>query len=129
MTSNRILQLNAIATAACGLGMLLTRAVLFQFFGAAGPLLFDVIAVALLGYAAALWISSRQPQVNRGTLLAFTVADGMWVVGSAVVLLLFWHQLAPIARMLVIVVAVVVDIFAMLQYRAAGRVTPEAVRG
>ena len=77
--------------------------------------------MGLLGYAAALWMSARQPRVNRGTLLAFTVADGMWVVGSAVVLMLFWNQLAPIARLLVIAVAMVVDVFAMLQFRAARR--------
>ena len=53
----------------------------------------------------------------------------MWVAGSAVVLLLFWTQLAPIARLLVIAVAIVVDVFAMLQFRAAGRVAQEAVRG
>lgn len=129
MTSNRILQLNAIATAGCAIGMLLTRGVLFQFFGATGPALFDVIAVGLLGYAAALWMSARQSRINRGTLLAFTVADGMWVVGSAIVLLLFWNQLAPIARVLVIAVAVVVDVFATLQFRAAGRSAQEAVRG
>lgn len=129
MTANRILQLNAIATAGCALGMLLTRGVLFQFFGATGPWLFDVIAVGLLGYAVALWMSARQSRIDRGTLLAFTVADGMWVAGSAIVLLVFWNQLAPIARVLVIAVAVVVDVFAMLQFRAAGRVTQEAVRG
>ena len=64
--------------------------------------------------------------VNRGTLLAFTIADGMWVAGSAVVLVLFWNQLAPLARVLVIAVAVVVDVFAMLQFRAAGRVARHA---
>ena len=86
MTANRILQLNAIATAGCALGMLLTRSVLFQFFGATGPVLFDVIAVGLLGYAGALWVSARPSRINRGTLLVFTVADGMWVAGSAIVL-------------------------------------------
>ena len=45
----------------------------------------------------------------------------MWVVGSVVVLLLFWPQLAPIARVLIIGVALVVDAFAMLQFRAARR--------
>ena len=123
MTSNRILQLNAIATAGCALGMFLTRNVLFPLFGATGPLLFDALAVGLLGYAAALWVSARQPHVDRNALIAFTVVDSLWVAGSAVVLLLFWDQFAPIARVLVIAVAIVVDVFAMLQFRAAGRVS------
>jgi hypothetical protein len=123
MTSNRILQLNALATAGSALGMLLTRNMLFQWFGAPGPLLFDVIAIGLLGYAAALWMSARKSFVTRSALLAFTAADTLWVVGSAIVLLLFWSQLAPIARVLVIAAAVIVDVFAMLQFRAAGRVS------
>ena len=128
MTSNRILLLNAIATAGCAIGMLVTRGILFQFFGARAPALRrDCRRPARLRGGAVM--SARQPRVDRGTLLAFTVADGMWVVGSAIVLLVFWNQLAPIARVLVIAVAVVVDMFAMLQFRAAGRVTQEAVRG
>ena len=53
--------------------------------------------------------------------MAFTVADGLWVVASAIVLLLFWGQLAAVARVLVIATALVVEVFATLQYRAAGR--------
>lgn len=120
MTSNRILQLNAVATAGCALGMFLARGFLFPLFGAPGPLLFDALALALVGYAAALWFSARHPHVDRGTLIAFTVVDSLWVAGSAVVLLVFWNQLAPLARVLVIAVAIVVDVFAMLQFRAAG---------
>jgi hypothetical protein len=36
------------------------------------------------------------------------------------VLLLFWNELTPLARILVIAAAIVVDLFAMLQFRAAG---------
>ena len=32
---------------------------------------------------------------------------------------MFWPQLTPIARVLIVGVAIVVDAFAMLQYRAA----------
>ena len=58
---------------------------------------------------------------EKHALLAFAAADGAWVVGSAVVLLLFWAQLTPIGRVLVVGVAFVVDAFAMLQYHAATR--------
>jgi hypothetical protein len=58
--------------------------------------------------------------VGRRALMAFTFADGVWVVASAIVLLLFWTELTPLARILVIAAAIVVDAFAMLQFRAAG---------
>jgi hypothetical protein len=54
MTSHRILQLNAISTAACAVAMLITRGALYTLFGLGSPLVLDVIAIGLLRYAAAL---------------------------------------------------------------------------
>ena len=131
MTAHRILQMNATATAVCALGLLAGRTVLFPLFGLTSPALLDVTAVALIAYAGALAIVAARRPVGRGALLLFTAADGAWVVGSALVLLLFWADLAPIARVLIVAVAVAVDAFAMLQFRAArpGKaLTPSACR-
>ena len=122
MTSHRILQLNAVSTAACGVGMLATRGTLHSFFGLDTPTLLDLLALGLLVYAGALAFAARQP-VTRQVLMAFTVADALWVVASAIVLLLFWGQLAAVARLLILAVALVVEVFATLQFRAAGRVS------
>jgi hypothetical protein len=122
MTSHRILQLNAVSTAACGLGMLATRGTLYPSFGLDAPILLDVLAAGLLAYAGALAFAAHRQPVTRQALIAFTVADALWVAASASVLLLFWAQLAPVARLLVIAVALVVEVFATLQFRAAGRV-------
>src|SRR4029453_17942187 len=120
MTSNQILQLNALSTAASAVGMLAARGVLYRLFGLDSPVLFDVIAIGLLVYAGALVAVARAPMVGRRALMAFTFADGVWVVASAIVLLLFWTELTPLARILVIAAAIVVDAFAMLQCRAGG---------
>jgi hypothetical protein len=120
MTSHRILQLNAISTAGCAVGMLATRGILPALFGLDTPGLLDLVAVGLLAYAAMLGIAAHRRPVTRHALLAFTVADVVWVVASAIVLLLFWSQLTPVARVLVIAVALVVEVFATLQFRAAG---------
>ena len=120
MTSHRILLLNGISTLACGLGMLLTRNVLFREFGLQTPWLLDAIAVGLLAYAGALVIAARRDTIARPTLLAFTAADAAWVAGSVALLTIYWVELTPLARFLVIAVALAVDLFAMLQFRAAG---------
>ena len=120
MTPNQILQLNAFTTAASAIGMLAFRGTLYRLFGADSPVLFDVIAVGLLLYAGALIVAARAPRVHRRALMAFTGADALWVAGSAIVLLLFWNQITPLARVLVIAAALIVDVFAMLQFRAAG---------
>jgi hypothetical protein len=121
MAPHRILGLNALVTAGCALGMLATRGNLYTLFGLATPFLLDILAVGLLGYAALVWLVTRRP-ISRQTLMTFTAADALWVVASAVVLVLFWSQLDTIARLLVIAAAIVVEIFATLQFLAAGRV-------
>ena len=60
--------------------------------------------------------------------MAFAIVDALWVAGSAVVLLLFWGQLTPVARVLVIAVALAVEVFATLQYRAARKGDQESRR-
>jgi hypothetical protein len=122
MSSNRILQLNAASTAACGIGMLAARGILPNLFGLSGPILLDIIAVGLLVYAVLLAAAARRRPVPREALIALTVADVLWVAASAVVLLVFWNDFAAIARFLVIAVAVVVEMFATLQFRAAGHI-------
>jgi hypothetical protein len=122
MTPNRILFLNAASTGACAVAMLAFRGTLHQLFGLDSPVFFDVLAVGLLVYAGALVAAARQPRVERRALMAFTAADGLWVAASVIVLLLFWGQWTPIGRVLVVGVAAVVEVFATLQYRAAGRV-------
>ena len=122
MPAHRILRLNAISTAACAVAMLAGRQTLHPLFGLASPALLDVLAVGLLAYAATLGVIAARPAIDRAALIACTIADAAWVGASGVVLLLFWGELAPIARFLVIAVAVVVEVFAMLQFRAAGRV-------
>jgi hypothetical protein len=119
VTSNRILQINATATAATGIAMLAARGFLPPLFGLASPMLLDLIAIFFLVYAAGLFFVAARPHIERSALLTFAAADGAWVVGSAAVLLLFWPQLTPIGRVLIVAVAIVVDVFAMMQYRAA----------
>jgi hypothetical protein len=120
MTPHRILQINATATAASATGLLGARNVLFPLFGLASPVVIDIVAVSFLFYAAALVVTANARPVGRAALLAFAVVDAAWVAASAVVLVLFWAQLSPFARLLIIAVALVVEVFATLQYRAAG---------
>jgi hypothetical protein len=121
MTPHRILGLNALVTAGGALGMLATRGTLYTFFGLETSTLLDVLAVALLAYAGLLWLATRRT-ISRQTLMTFTAADALWVVASVVILVMFWGQFDAIARLLIIAVAVIVEVFATLQYRAAGRV-------
>ena len=122
MNAHRILQLNAGATAGCAIGMIAARSVLPALFGLESSLLVDVTAVGLLAYAGALGLAAKGRDVSREAMLFFAVVDAAWVVGSAVVLMTFWAELAILARILVIAVALVVELFALLQFREAGAI-------
>jgi hypothetical protein len=121
MTANRILQVNAVSTLACAVGLLATRAWLPAHFGLASSGWLDVVAIGLLAFAWALFAAAARVHVDRTTLLAFTAGDVLWVMASAVVLLLGWSSLSPLARVLVIAAALAVEVFATLQWRAAGQ--------
>jgi hypothetical protein len=126
MAPHRILGFNALATAGCAIGMLATRGSLYTSFGLATPMLLDVLAVGLLGYAGLLWLATRRP-ISRQTLMTFSAADALWVVGSALVLVFFWGQFDAVARLLIIAVAIVVEVLATLQFLAARKPRLEAV--
>jgi len=128
MTPHRILQLNAASTAACALGMLAARGTLHTLFGLDAPVLLDVLAVGFLLYAGALTVVARRERVTRQALVACTVADALWVAASVIVLLLYWPQLAPVARLLIIAVGLVVELFATLQFLAARKVSPHSLQ-
>jgi hypothetical protein len=119
MTANRILQLNAVITTTCAAAMLIARPYLYPLFGLVSPMWLDVATAVFLGYAAALLLAARQRTVQRAALVAFTIGDGLCFAISLLVLLVFWSHLTPIARILIGVTAMVVDGFAMAQYRAA----------
>lgn len=123
MNTNRLLKLNAAITAASAGAMLAARPYLYPQFGLSSPLWLDLAALVFIVYAAALMAAARRTVVPRVALWAFTVGDGACFALSLVLLLAFWSELAPIARVLIALTALVVDGFAMAQYRAA-RVAP-----
>ena len=119
MNPKRILQLNAAITAASAVFMIATRSFLYQWFNLESPLWLDVATVVFIGYAAALVVATSRTAVPRPALWAFAIGDGACFLVSMAILLAFWTDLTPIARALIALTAVVVDGFAMAQYRAA----------
>jgi hypothetical protein len=124
MTARQILSFNAVATAVSAIAMLATRSFLAPLFGLATPLLLDIVAVGFLGYAGVLAAAATRRPVPRAALLTFAAADAAWVLLSAIVLVLFWSQLTPIARVLIVAVALFCEVAATLQFRAAGGLRP-----
>jgi hypothetical protein len=119
MTANRLLQLNAAITAVSAAAMLLARPYLYPLFGLSSPLWLDAATLVFIVYAVALVAAASRTIVPRAALWAFTAGDGACFAVSVLLLIVFWSELTPVARVLIGVTALVVDGFAMAQYRAA----------
>jgi len=83
--------------------------------------LLDVTALAFLVYAAIIASTAMRAALPRATLMTIAGANVAYVIGSLVVLAIFWNQLHPVGRGAIAAVAVAVEAFATLQYLAARR--------
>ena len=119
MTPHRLLQLNAVITAVSAAAMLAARPYLYPLFGLSSPLWLDVATVVFIAYAVALVAATSRSSVPRAALWAFTIGDGMCFALGLLILIAFWSELTPIARMLLAVTTIVVDGFSIAQFRAA----------
>lgn len=124
MTARRTLLANASFTAVSALVLITAREALYPLFALSSPSMLTAIGVALLVYAGTLVIEARREPPQRHALLMAAALDAGWVVGSAIVLVLAWPSLAPAGRTLIIVAAIIVEVFAWLQFRAS-RLRPE----
>jgi hypothetical protein len=101
MTANRLLQLNAAITAVSAAAMLLARPYLYPLFGLSSPLWLDAATVVFIVYAVALVAAASRTIVPRTALWAFTAGDGACFAVGVLLLLVFWSDFTPIARVLI----------------------------
>jgi hypothetical protein len=69
-----------------------------------------------VGYSALLFLAARRAPIDRGHALAFLIADVVWVVVSAAILLGGWAPLNTTGVWAVLIVADIVAVFAALKY-------------
>jgi peptidoglycan/LPS O-acetylase OafA/YrhL len=109
----RSLQLDGVASGACGVLLLAAAGPISGLAGLPGPTLARAVGGLLVIYAVALLWNARRASVSRGQALAAVVLNGLWVVGSAVVIA--DGPLTPIGNLAVAAVATAVLVFAMLE--------------
>ena len=119
LTAHRAVLIDAAATTATALLMLAARGVLFPYFGLSSPLLLDLTAAAFIVYAVVIGRMTLRPDISRSALMTVAGANVAYVVVSLAVLMMFWGQLHPIGRGLIVAVALAVEGFAALQFMAA----------
>ena len=126
LTPHRTVLLDAIATAASGVLMLAARNILYPFFGLTSARLLDIVAVTFIAYAAAIAMVAARPAISRAVLMTIVGVNVASAVASVAILIAFWTELDPIGRGLIILVALIVEAFATLQFAAARRTPARA---
>lgn len=119
MTARQTLLANATFTAASAIVLIAARDVLYPLFALNSPTLLTSIGIVLVLYAATLGIEARREPPPRYVLMTAALLDAGWVIASGIVLLVAWPALSPAGRLLIIGAALIVELFAFLQFRAS----------
>ena len=121
LSARHTILIDAAATTATALLMLAARGFLYPYFGLESPELLDMAAAAFVVYAAIIGLAAARPDISRTTLMTIAGANVAYVIASMILLVTFWPVLHPAGRVLIVVVSLAVEGFALLQFTAARR--------
>jgi len=106
---------NAIFSAVSGTMLLFLSHPVADLIGVGDALIYQAVGGGLLGFAAFVaWTGTRKPIDIFGAAL-ISVADGLWVVGTALLIILGMGVLQPMGVAALLVVACVVAFFGVRQ--------------
>ena len=108
---------NAFFSTACALLMQINPVLLGDLLGVQAPLIYRLIGVGLLVFAADLVHQASRPRLATWRALYASAGDVLWVLATIVGLLLFPGVLSPIGLVTVSLMATVMLVFGLLQMR------------
>ena len=121
----KALTANAIFSSFSGIIMLVFHQALATLFGWSDSLPFLIIGVGLLFFATTIVIEIKKQRLKA--IQWIIIQDLFWVVASVCLLVVQPIEMSFVGQMLVADVAIVVFIFAVLQYRGLGVITGSEV--
>lgn len=107
---------NAIFSGVSGLACVFAANPIADFLGINLPWAIAGIGVMLVGYAGLLWYNASRPVIDPNFGLFAVIADGLWVIASIILLVTNLVPFTPEAKWAVAIVAMVVDVFATVQF-------------
>jgi hypothetical protein len=75
-----------------------------------------ILGISLIGYAGFIYFMASRPVILRQFVLFAICIDSAWVLGSILLLLTGWLPLSVAGKWSVGILAVIVDLFASLQF-------------
>jgi len=113
---------NAVFSAVSGVVLIVFGGVTADLIGIGEPLIYQVIGAGLIGFAGVVsWTGTRTP-INPFWATLISVADGLWVVGTALLIVFAFGALKPTGIVALLVVAGVVAFFGAWQIRGVRQI-------
>ena len=112
---HRVLYTNVIFCATSGLFFLVARNPLAEFLGAS-PVVMNMLALVMFGYALLIAANIFRPEIKRGFVFFTVIGDSAWVLGSVLLLILPSFSFSSDAKWAIGITAICVDILATLQF-------------
>jgi len=106
---------NGVFSAVSGLTLIIAARPIAAFMGLAWPLALTITGLVLLPYAAVLFWATSQAEIDPRLAKTAVVLDGLWVIGSVLLLLSDWLNLTVAGNWTVALLAEAVLTFAILQ--------------
>ena len=114
------LKLDAVVTGVNGGAYLLAAQPLGDLLGLS-PALLRLLGIALIAFAAALWLAAARPSVSRAVAVALGGANAAWALARIAVAVGGWLSPTTVGTLWIIAQAIVVAAFAELQVTALKR--------
>jgi hypothetical protein len=117
-TLRRVLLLDAAASGAMGILLLVGASFLAQPLGLPAALL-RWTGLILVPFAAGLIWTANHPNISRGSVRAIVILNVLWAIGTPLLLLTSWVSPTLVGELFVLVQAAAVAGFALLEHRAS----------
>ena len=112
----RTLQGNGIFCGLSGAAFMVGAWPLTTFLGLSTPIILLVLGLILLLTALSLFRAAAPHSIDYRIGLLYAIIDSMWVVGSVILLLTSWIPFTTEGKWAVGVVAIIVALFASLEF-------------
>jgi hypothetical protein len=112
----RTLRGNGIFCGISGAAFIVAAAPLGTFLGLSTPIILLVLGLVLLLTALSLFRAAGTHSIDYKTGLLYAIIDSVWVIGSVILLLGSWVPFTTEGKWAVGLVAVIVALFASLEF-------------
>ncbi len=107
---------NAVFSVVSGMVLMIFGAAIADLIGIGAPWVYQIVGAGLVGFAGVVGWTARTP-INPQWATWISVADGAWVVGTVLLVIVAGGVLKPLGVMALLMVAGVVGGFAVWQMR------------